>query len=95
MSTETYVTEGARGQLRAALLAAARRDPNEARELLKGVEEALRSTDLLDTEGHPLADFPQLPFREIRIGEHRLFFRCEQKTVWITGLWKAADWERL
>lgn len=90
MSTEMNITQAAGGQLQAALLAAARRNPSEARELLKAVKRAVRDADVLVAEGRALADFPHVPFREIRVRGYRLFFRPEKGTVWIAGFWKTA-----
>jgi plasmid stabilization system protein ParE len=88
MSGAVRFTDAARGQLRVALDAVARRDAAHARELLDDVRRLVRDARLLEAEGSPLPEFPRIPTREVPLDDYRLFFRREKGDFWITGIWK-------
>ena len=91
MSTATYFTEAARWQLRTALAAVERRDPQVAHEFLDALSEAVRDVNGLQSREQAISEFPDLPHREVRVGGYRLFFRCDGSDLWIVGIWKTRD----
>lgn len=87
MSERLLFTEAARWQLRSAIESSRRAGVRTARGLCDGVEALVRDRDELERRGTPLPEFPELPFREACIGAYRIFFRREQETTWIVGVW--------
>ena len=61
---------------------------NSAHQAPKRKEGCLEPNWALEAEGAPLPDFPDLPQREVRAGEYRIFFRRAGTALWITGVWK-------
>jgi hypothetical protein len=82
-------TEAARWQLRAAVESVRRSDVPAARNLLEAVGRLARDGDLLEAEGAPLPEFPEMPHRAVRVGAYRLFFRRDATDLWIAGIWKS------
>lgn len=91
MSPGARFTDAARWQLRAAIESVRRRDPGEAAGLLRDVRLLVRDTSALEARGAPLPEFAELPHREVRVGGHRIFFRAENKTLWIAGIWRTHE----
>jgi len=89
MNAPVRFTEAARWQLRAAVESVSRSDVPAARNLLEAVRRFACDGDLLDTQGAPLPEFPKIPYREVRVGAYRLFFRHDEADLWIAGLWKS------
>lgn len=80
-------TPAARGQLRTALVALGRRDRAAAQGLRDEVASAFGDPAAWVARGAALPEFADLPFREVRMGSYRFFFRTETETVWIAGVW--------
>ena len=88
MSPEVRFTEAARWQLRASIERLQRTSPEGARGFLDRVGVLLRDPQTLRAAGQPIVEFPQLPTREVRIEETRIFFRDDGSTLWISGVWR-------
>lgn len=89
MSPEVRFTDAARWQWRAAIERLRGTRPGVAREALSQAASFLRDPGKLQAVGRPLAEFPQLSHREIRLDRVRLFFRSDGTTLWIVGVWKS------
>lgn len=89
MNAHVRFTEAANWQLRAVLESVRRSDDPAARNLLEAVGRLARDGDLLDAQGSPLPEFPKIPYREVRVGAYRLFFRRDEANLWIAGLWRS------
>jgi len=88
MSLEVRFTEAARWQLRTSIERLRRTNSEGARGFLDRVEALLRDPQTLREAGQPIIEFPQLPTREVRIEETRIFFRDDGSTLWISGVWR-------
>jgi len=88
MSGGIRFTESAKWQLQAALHALDRVDSSLAQSLWESVRRVSCDATLLEEEGRPLPDFPAVPYREIRVENHRLFFRQQGNEIWIAGIWR-------
>ena len=65
-----------------------RSDSSSAAEgIVERAELALRQLADFPNSGHPLAEFPDLPHREVLVDPYRFFYRVSMGTVWIVGVW--------
>ena len=87
---KTLVTDSARWQLRTATASLCRRDRGRAKAFRDDVAALLNDPERGESQAHPLADLPDLPFREVRIDEYRLFLRSERGVLWLAGVWETA-----
>jgi len=87
MSAELLFTDAARWQLRSAIETLRRSGAPVARAFVADVAARLRNPTALGREARPLAEWPDLPFREIRIDGYRFFVVEKDGTRWIAGVW--------
>ena len=85
---KTLVTDSARRQLRTATVSVHRRDRGRAKAFRDDVAALLDDPDRVESRAQPLADLPDLPFREVRIDGYRLFFRTASGVLWLAGVWE-------
>jgi len=41
--------------------------------------------------GRRIPEFPDLPYREVIVGNYRFFYRLKARTVWIVAVWHGAQ----
>ncbi len=49
-----------------------------------------RLTDFPES-GRTVPEFPDLPYREVIVGNYRFFYRIKARTVWIVAVWHGAQ----
>ena len=54
-------------------------------------EKALARLKRFPLSGHPIPEFPELPFRDVSLAPYRVFYRIRGKTVWIVAMWHGAQ----
>lgn len=85
------VTLSAKAQLRSTLESLRRTDAATAERFVRDLSSFLVNRTSIDKAATPIADFPDLPTREIRLHGHRLFFRGSEGTLWLSGVWHLPD----
>ena len=68
-----------------------RDNPEAARKLRKRAERSLRRLGSYPKSGRLIAEFPDLPYREIVVPPYRFFYRVEAKIVWVVAVWHGAQ----
>ena len=66
-------------------------NPDAARKLRLRAEQVLRRLARFPKSGRLIPEFPELPYREVVVPPHRLFYRVEGKTVWVVAVWHEAQ----
>ena len=84
-------TPSARAQFLAAITYIRRDAPEAARQFRQRAQQALRRLGQFPDSGRVIPEFPELPYREIIIAPYRFFYRLEQNTVWVVGVWHGAQ----
>ena len=84
-------TPSARAQFLAAITYIRRDNPEAARQFRQRAEQILRRLGQFPDSGRFIPEFPELPYREIIIAPYRFFYRPEQNTVWVVGVWHGAQ----
>ncbi len=51
----------------------------------------MRRLDRFPDSGRVIPEFPELSYREVIIAPYRFFYRKEDDTVWIAGVWHGAQ----
>ena len=68
-----------------------RDNPGTARQFRQRAEQILRRLEQFSDSGRVIPEFPDLSYREVIIAPYRFFYRPEQNTVWIVGVWHGAQ----
>jgi plasmid stabilization system protein ParE len=68
-----------------------RENPLAALRLRNRAERLLRRLERYPESGRRLPEFPELPHREVIVRPYRFFYRVHGQTVWIVGVWHAAQ----
>lgn len=84
-------TPPARSQFLAAITYIKRDNPEAARRFRQRAEDILRRLEIFPDSGRIIPEFPELPYREVIIAPYRFFYRKEDDTVWIAGVWHGAQ----
>ncbi|MCE2487465.1 MAG: type II toxin-antitoxin system RelE/ParE family toxin [Desulfurellaceae bacterium] len=84
-------TPSARAQFLAAITCIRHNNPGTARQFRQRAEQILRRLGQFPDSGRIIPEFPELPYREVIIAPYRFFYRPEQNTVWIAGVWHGAQ----
>ena len=84
-------TPSARAQFLAAITYIRRDNPEAARQFRQRAGQILRRLGQFPDSGRVIPEFPELPYREIIIAPYRFFYRPEQNTVWVVGVWHGAQ----
>lgn len=84
-------TPSARAQFLAAIAHIKRDNPEAARRFRRRCEDVLRRLDKFPDSGRVIPEFPELSYREVIIAPYRFFYRKEDDTVWIAGVWHGAQ----
>jgi toxin ParE1/3/4 len=84
-------TASARDQFLAALAYIRRDKPSAAIRSRKRAEASLKRLRRLPASGQVIAEFPELPYREVIVSPYRFFYRVKGDTVWIVAVWHSAQ----
>lgn len=84
-------TPSARAQFLSALNYIRRDNPPAALSFRQRVETVLRRLEEFPDSGRVVPELPELPYREVVISLHRLFYRVREKIVWIVAAWHGAQ----
>ena len=84
-------TPSTRSRFLAAIAYIKRDNPEAARRFRGRVEDILRRPEKFPDSGRVIPEFPELPYREVIIAPYRFFYRKEDDTVWIAGVWHGAQ----
>lgn len=84
-------TPSARAQFLASVASIRRHNPTAARDFRARVERGLKRLRRFLASGATLAEFPDLPFRELFVTPYRFFYSVRDETVWVVGVWHGAQ----
>ena len=87
-------TPSARVQFLGALAYIRRDKPSAAMRFRRRVEDVLRRLEKFPESGRTIPEFPELPHREVIVTPYRFFYRVQDGTVWIVGVWHGAQLPR-
>jgi toxin ParE1/3/4 len=85
------LTATARAQFLAAIGAIRRKSPQAARTFRQRSEKTLKRLERVPNSGAVVAEFPELPFREVYIEPYRFFYQVREKTIWVVAVWHGAQ----
>lgn len=88
---DVQLTPLARAQFLAAVGAIRRHNPTAARRFLQKAGQALKRLARLPNSGAIVAEFPELPYREVYVKPYRFFYRVQAETVWVVAVWHGAQ----
>ena len=80
-----------RAHFLAAIGAIRRKSPQAARAFRERSEKALKRLERFPNSGAVVAEFPELPFREVYVEPYRFFYQVREKTVWVVAAWHGAQ----
>jgi plasmid stabilization system protein ParE len=81
----------AREQLLAAVEAIRSKNKVAATRFRDRVKESLGRLKRFPESGTLVAEFPELPYREVFVAPYRFFYRVQGKTVWVVAVWHGAQ----
>ena len=84
-------TPSARIQFLSALAYIRQDNPQAAVYFRDRVEKVLRRLEEFPGSGRVVAEFPELPYREVVISSYRFFYRVKGEIVWIVAVWHGAQ----
>lgn len=84
-------TPSARAQFLAAVASIRRRSPAAARTFRDRAESGLKRLRRFPASGASVAEFPDLPYREVFVEPYRFFYRVRDTTVWVVAVWHGAQ----
>jgi plasmid stabilization system protein ParE len=84
-------TPSAREQLLSALAYIAAENPAAARRVRDRVEKGLTRLAKYPNAGRCIPEFPELAQRELVVAPYRIFYRVENKVLWVVALWHGAQ----
>lgn len=91
MSMRVCFTETARAEFLTILSASRRKGPRAARAFGQRSEKSLKRLERFPNSGAVVAEFPELPFREVYVEPYRFFYQVREKTVWVVAVWHGAQ----
>jgi plasmid stabilization system protein ParE len=65
--------------------------PSAALNFRQRVESSLRRLERFPESAPRIAEFPDLPYRELYVAPYRFFYRTENQVVWIVEVWHEAQ----
>lgn len=66
------------------------RRPTAARAFLDTLEKRLREIAQFPEAGRQVPEFPELPFRKMRVPPYRVSCRMRETGLWVVGVWHDA-----
>ena len=83
-------TPSARAQFLEGLEYIRQDNPTAARQFREKAEQVLRRLEEFPESGRSIAEFPDLPHREVIVRPYRFSYRIVGKTIWVIAVWHAA-----
>lgn len=83
-------TPSGRVQFVAAIAAIRRNSRQSAIEFRRRAGKALKRLEKVPNSGAVVAEFPDLPFREVYVEPCRFFYQVRDRKVWIVAVWHGA-----
>ena len=65
--------------------------PSAALSFRNRARDTLRRLIKFPESGRRIPEFPDLPYREVIVGNYRFFYRLKARTVWIVAVWHGAQ----
>jgi toxin ParE1/3/4 len=65
--------------------------PSAARRFHTRATKVLSRLEKFPASGRRLPEFPGLPYREVIVRPYRFFYRVQDDTVWVVGVWHSAQ----
>lgn len=65
--------------------------PSAARRFHTRATKVLTRLEKFPDSGRRLPEFPGLPYREVIVRPYRFFYRVQDDTVWVVGVWHNAQ----
>jgi toxin ParE1/3/4 len=87
---EVKFTSSGRAQFLAAIISIRRENATAARRFRRSAEKALRRLERFPESGAVVAEFPNLPYREVYVKPYRFFYRQKDQTIWVVAVWHGA-----
>jgi toxin ParE1/3/4 len=84
-------TPSAREQFLSALAYIAAENPAAARRVRDRVEKGITRLAKFPKSGKRILEFPELAHRELVVTPYRIFYRVENKVLWVVALWHGAQ----
>jgi plasmid stabilization system protein ParE len=84
-------TPSAREQFLSALTYVAAENPAAARRVRGRVEKGLTRLAKFPNSGRRIPEFPELAHRELVVAPYRIFYRVDNKVLWVVALWHGAQ----
>jgi plasmid stabilization system protein ParE len=84
-------TPSAREQFLSTLAYIAAENPAAARRVRDRVGNALTRLAKFPNAGRRIPEFPELVHRELVVTPYRIFYRVENKVLWVVALWHGAQ----
>jgi plasmid stabilization system protein ParE len=84
-------TPSAREQFLSALAYIAAENPAAARRVRDRVGKGLTRLAKYPNSGRRIPEFPDLAQRELVVAPYRIFYRVENKVLWVVALWHGAQ----
>jgi toxin ParE1/3/4 len=91
MTNDVRFTPSGRRQFLAALETIRKENVTAARQFRQRSEKALKRLERFPASGAVVAEFPDLPYREVYVKPYRFFYRVHDKTVWMVAVWHGAQ----
>jgi toxin ParE1/3/4 len=88
---DVQFTPAGRRQFLAAIATIRKVNAAAARQFRQRAEKALKRLERFPASGAVVAEFPDLPYREVYVKPYRFFFRVRDKTVWVVAVWHGAQ----
>jgi len=84
---EVLFTPSARIHFLDAVGAIQKYDQGAAKKFRENVGVALKRLGRFPKSGTAIAEFPDLPYREIYVKPYRFFYRTQKDVVWVVAVW--------
>jgi toxin ParE1/3/4 len=91
MTMELRFTPSGRVQFLTAIGSIRRANATAARQFRQRAEKALKRLQRFPASGAVVAEFPDLPFREVYVKPYRFFYRVRVSTIWVVAVWHGAQ----
>lgn len=84
-------TVSARAQFLAAIESIRQESPTAGRQFRQRAGKPLKRLEKFSGSGAVVAEFPELPYREVYVAPYRFSYRVHEKTVWVVAVWHGAQ----
>lgn len=88
---DVLFTPSARVQFLSAVETIERKNRAAARKFRQQAGTALRRISRFPHSGPAVAEFPELPYREVSIKPYRFFYRVRDDAAWVVAVWHGAQ----